>query len=226
MLFLRPSSRYRRLLVLSAALAAAAPGAALGQADSGALIIRQAGQDIGREDFVLREDRGPGVTGTTILSTTRFPVLSPQVLLRGRLERGTDGGFLSLRLDVQNRRESSQILAEAGPRLVTVRGRLPTGEMAREFPGGPNVVLLDDSVFAWYAAVADLATEGGQRLVAIYPRTGRRGTLVARREAAPDGGRRVLLSGEVDASIWLDAEGHLERLQFPRRNLDIVRLPH
>ncbi len=225
MFLFRASQRPLRVVLLSLAFAATLPGRGAAQADSGALVIRQAGQDIGREDFVLRDDRGAGVSGSTILSTARYPVLAPRVLLRGRLERGSDGGFLSLRLETQAGRQSSQILAEGGSRIVTVRGRLPTGEIAREFPGGPTTIMLDDSLFAWYAAAADLATDGGRRLQAIYPRTGRRGTLAARVEADGTGGRRILLTGDVTGTIWLDATGRLQRLQFPGRDLDIVRLP-
>lgn len=225
MLLFRSFRAFRRLLLLSAALGAFA-GRLSAQADSGAFIIRQDGRDIGREDFVLRDDRGPGISGSTIITTARYPVLSPGILLRGRLELGTDGSILSLRLDVQSGRQSSYILAEGGASVITVRGRLPAGEVAHEYPGGAGTILLDDSLFAWYAAAAHLATDAGRRLRVIYPRTGARAALTARRQAQPDGGAQIQLAGDITGTIWLDAAGRLQRLQFPARNLDVVRLPH
>jgi len=55
--------------------------------------------------------------------------------------------------------------------------------------GRRDLVLLDDGVYSLYLPVADCATPSGARLTAIFPRTGRRATLVARREAGPDGDR-------------------------------------
>ena len=57
-------------------------------------------------------------------------------------------------------------------------------ESGRELPGGPDVVLLDDEVYSLYAPVADLATPAGERLTAIFPRTGKRAAFTARREPA------------------------------------------
>jgi hypothetical protein len=96
-------------------------------------------------------------------------------------------------------------------------------ESGRELPGGPDVVLLDDEVFSLYATVADLATPGGKRLTAIFPRTGRRAAFTARRDGAESGSRRVVLTGEVAGTLVTDAEGRLERLELPAQNKVVSR---
>jgi hypothetical protein len=86
------------------------------------------------------------------------------------------------------------------------------------------VVLLDDSVFALYHPVAELATVAGRTLTAIFPRSGKRATFTARRESGSAGGAgRVTLSGDITGTLVTDAGGRLERLEFPGRGTVVTR---
>jgi hypothetical protein len=87
-------------------------------------------------------------------------------------------------------------------------------EAGRELPGGPDVVLLDDQVFSLYCAVADLATPAGKSLTAVFPRTNRRASFVARRESGGGGNSRVTLTGDISGTLVTDAQGRLFRLEL------------
>ena len=82
-------------------------------------------------------------------------------------------------------------------------------------PGGPNVVLLDENAHALYLAVAALATPAGTRMIAIFPRTGRRAQLLAKREGDAGTAARITLSGEVSGTLTLGAGGYPTRMEFP-----------
>jgi hypothetical protein len=82
-------------------------------------------------------------------------------------------------------------------------------------PGGREVILLDDAVYALYLQVAELATPAGARLTAVFPRAFRRVSFNARREAGDDGGFRVRLSGELTGTMTVDGQGNLIRLELP-----------
>jgi hypothetical protein len=86
------------------------------------------------------------------------------------------------------------------------------------------VVLLDDSIFSLYHPVAELATPAGRPLTAIFPRSGRRATLTARRESGTAGGAsRIALSGDISGTLQTDANGRLMRLELPDKGLVITR---
>jgi hypothetical protein len=54
----------------------------------------------------------------------------------------------------------------------------------------------------------------GARVTALYPRGGRRATIVARRESGTDG-TTIQLSGDVTGTLVVDAAGRLQRLELP-----------
>ena len=56
----------------------------------------------------------------------------------------------------------------------------------------------------------------GKALTGVFPRTSRRASFVARREAGGGGGTaRVTLSGDINGTVVTDAKGRLQRLEFP-----------
>jgi hypothetical protein len=196
---------------------------ALGQAAGAVtLVVTQDGQEIGREEFTLRQGRGRGATGTTLTATARYPATSPTTRLTAQLERTPESAVAKFQLDVEGPGGTTVILAAGtGARLV-VRTVARGSESGRELPGGPDVVLLDDEVYSLYASVADLATPAGKRLTAIYPRSGRRVAFTARRDGG-DGTRRVTLTGDVAGTLVTDADGRLERLELPAQNKVVSR---
>jgi hypothetical protein len=51
-------------------------------------------------------------------------------------------------------------------------------------------------------------------MTAVYPRSGRRATLIARRESGPQGAT-ITLSGDVTGTLTIDGQGRLQRLDLP-----------
>jgi len=84
-------------------------------------------------------------------------------------------------------------------------------------------VLLDDGIFSLYAAVANLATPAGRPLTAIFPRTGKRATFSARREAGDAGSVRVTLAGDIGGTLVTDPDGRLIRLELPNQGIVVTR---
>jgi hypothetical protein len=188
------------------------------------LVVTQNGREIGREDFLLSPGRGRGAPGTTLSATAKYPATVPTTRLTAALERTPESAIAKFQLDVESPDGSTVILAAGtGARLV-VRTVAKGSESGRELPGGPDVVLLDDDVHSLYAAVADLATPAGKRLTAIFPRTGRRASLTARRESGGAGDRRrVILTGDIAGTLVTDSEGRLHRLELPAQNKVVTR---
>lgn len=188
------------------------------------LSVMQGGREIGREEFTLRSNRARGLAGTTIISAARYPPVGPTTKLAATLERTPDGALAKFQLDVESEGAITVILAAGSGARLIVRTVAKGSESGRELPGGPDVVLLDDSVFALYHPVVELATPAGRTLTAIFPRSGRRATFSARRESGEAGrAARVALSGDIVGTLVTDATGRLERLEFPARGIVVTR---
>lgn len=115
------------------------------------------------------------------------------------------------------------LAAGSGARLI-VRTVAKGSEAGRELPGGPDVVLLDEWVYSLYTVVVDLATPSGKALTGVFPRTSRRASFVARRDAGGDGGTaRVTLSGDINGTLVADPKGRLQRLEFPGSGIVVTR---
>jgi hypothetical protein len=190
------------------------------------LIVQQGGREVGREEFTLRQGRGRGLPGSTLIAAARYPATSPTTQLAATLERtpGPEFGLAKFQLDVEGPAGTTVILAAGSGARLIVRTVAKGSESGRELPGGPDVVLLDDQVFSLYAAVADLATPAGRPLTAIFPRTGKRASFTARRESGSEGGAsRVTLSGELSGTLSTDGRGGVQRLELPGRGTVVTR---
>jgi hypothetical protein len=180
---------------------------------SGTYIVERAGGEIGREQFTLE----PGArdrSGSTLTVSAKYPGAARGGQLGARLERTADGQLSLFQLDVEGETGPTTILAAGAGARVILRTKGEGSEAGREVPGGPNVVLLDDNVQALYLAVATLATPAGARITAIYPRTGRRVQLLARRGNG-GGSTSITLSGEISGTLTLGADGYPTRMEFP-----------
>jgi hypothetical protein len=188
------------------------------------LVVRQGGQEIGREEFTLRSTRARGLPGSTIIAAARYPSTAPTTRLATTLERTSDSALAKFQLDVESAGAVTVILAAGSGARLIVRTVARGSESGRELPGGPDVVLLDDAVFSLYHPVAELATPAGRTLTAIFPRSGKRATFTARRESGtPGGAGRVALSGEITGLLITDAQGRLERLELPAKGTVVTR---
>ncbi len=188
------------------------------------LTIKQAGQEIGREEFTFRPTRARGLPGSTIIAAARYPATGPTTRLAATLERTPDSALAKFQLDVESNGVVTVILAAGSGARLIVRTVAKGSESGRELPGGPDVVLLDDQVFSLYMPVAELATAAGRTLTAIFPRSGKRATFSARRDSgAPGAASQVSLSGDITGTLVTDARGRLERLELPAKNTVVAR---
>jgi hypothetical protein len=187
------------------------------------LVVEQGGREIGREEFTLRQGRGRGAPGNTLLAAARYPSENPSLRLAATLERTPESALAKFQLDVDGPNGTTVILAAGSGARLIIRTVARGSEAGRELPGGPDVVLLDDQVFSLYSAVADLATPAGKPLTAVFPRTSRRASFVAKREAGDGGNTRVSLSGNISGTLVTDARGRLVRLELTESGTVVSR---
>ncbi|HSM15788.1 MAG TPA: hypothetical protein VK845_02170 [Gemmatimonadales bacterium] len=214
------------IVVLLLLLAVPAGTAAAQALDQGTLSIRQDGREVGREQFVLRQGRGRGDgPGTTLTSTARFRSGDSVRTFVAVLQRTPAGSIAAFQYDLPPTSATRRILAATDGGRLTVRSLGEDMEAARQWPATPSMVLLTDSVFVLYAAIADLATPGGSSLTAVFPRTGVRiGFTATRLPGSRPTETTVQLSGGLTGTVTLDAAGHLERLDLPN-GISVVRRP-
>lgn len=187
------------------------------------LVITQAGRETGREEFTLRQGRGRGAPGSTLTAVARYPATNPLLKLAATLERTPESALAKFQLDVEGPNGTTVILAAGSGARLIVRTVAKGSEAGRELPGGPDVVLLDDGVYSLYTGLVDLATPGGKSLTGVFPRTSRRASFVARREAGGDGGTtRVTLSGDINGALVADSKGRLQHLEFPSSGIVVA----
>ncbi|MEO6056202.1 MAG: hypothetical protein ABIQ49_05125 [Gemmatimonadales bacterium] len=188
------------------------------------LVVAQGGQEIGREEFTLRATRARGLPGSTIIAAARYPSTGPTTRLAATLERTTDTTLAKFQLDVESGGAVTVILAAGSGARLIVRTVAKGSESGRELPGGPDVVLLDDGVFALYTPVAELATAAGRPLSAIFPRAGKRAAFTARRTSGTAGGAsHIVLDGDITGTLDTDAQGRLVRLELPAKGIVVTR---
>jgi len=187
------------------------------------LVIQQGGREIGREDFTLTQGRGRGAPGTSLHATASYPANSPTLRLAATLDRTPESALAKFQLEVEGPSGPTVILAAGSGARLIIRTVAKGSEAGRELPGGPDVVLLDDQVFSLYSAVADLATPSGKPLTAVFPRTARRASFVARRESGAAAGSRITLSGDIRGTLSTDGQGRLLRLELPESGTIVSR---
>ena len=188
------------------------------------LVITQEGRETGREEFTLRPGRGRGAPGSTLTAVARYPSTNPLSKFGATLERTPEYALAKFQLDVESPNGTTVILAAGSGARLIVRTVAKGSEAGREMPGGPDVVLLDESVYSLYTAVADLATPAGKSLTGVFPRSGRRAAFTARRDEGSGGGAtRVTLSGDISGTLATDPKGRLQRLEIPASGILVTR---
>ena len=185
------------------------------QRTSGTYVVQRGGNEIGREEFALESGRARDRSGTSLTVSSRYPGALPAGNVSTLLERTPDGQLSRFQLDVESDDGTTTFLAAGAGARVILKTIAKGSEAGRELPGGENVVLIDENVYTLFTAVADLATPAGTRLVAIYPRTGRRAQFSARREGNAGGAARISLSGEISGTLTTNDAGRLTRMEFP-----------
>jgi hypothetical protein len=209
-------------LLLPSLMLQAVPAAAQ-QALETKLVVHQGGREIGREEFTLRRGREAGTPGTSLVAMARSPSAAPTTRLSATLELTAESAIAKFQLDVESPAGTTVILAAGSGARLIVRTVARGSESGRELPGGPDVVLLDEGVHSLFAVVALLATPAARPLTAIYPRTGKRASFVARRESGEGGTIRVALSGDISGTLVTDADGRLQRLELAGPGIVVSR---
>jgi hypothetical protein len=192
--------------------------------DDGTFSIRQAGREIGREDFSIQPGRQGASTGSTVTSRVRFPAVSPTFTQESVVERRGDGSFSNMLVSYTSGRSTGRVIAEIARNVLRIYTASGGSEAIRELPVPVNMIALADSAFALYVLVADLATGQETRFSGVYPRSGHRVDFTARRIGNGSPETRIVLAGEIRGTIWLDNTGHLTRIELPGSDLEIVRL--
>lgn len=197
----------RSMIPVIVAVLATAPLAAQ-QGDRGVFEIQRGEMPLGREEFSVQPGGGGGAGGSTIASLVRYPATRPMVQIQAVLERNAGGAVTALQLDTRRISGVSRVYGAAVQGNLTVRQTTPEAESVREYPRATGIVILDDSVFAFYRVVAEQSTEAGARLPVLFPRSGRRGQVTATRTSPTT----VEMSGLVVGTLTLDPAGNLQRI--------------
>lgn len=205
------------LILLAAPLSA--------QQVSGTYVVQRGGNEIGREEYALEAGRARDRSGTSLTVSSRYPGALPSGNVSALLERTPDGQLSRFQLDVEGDEGTTTFLAAGAGARVILKTIAKGSEAGRELPGGENVVLIDENVYALFTAVADLATPAGARMVAIYPRTGRRAQFTARREGNAGGAASISLTGEISGTLATDDAGRLVRMEFPSAGIVVSLAP-
>jgi hypothetical protein len=219
--------RYRTIgraaLLTTLGIPGAAPLAAQGETiDQGTLAIRIADVEVGREQFTLVTGRRGGTSGSTLHAVTSYPAVRPTSRFDAILERSTGQTLAAFQVELAGIHQGRTVAELARNRLI-VRTASGDQETAHEYPGGGDLVALDDSVYSLWLTVADLATEAGAPLQAIFPRTGARTRFTARRVSNVEGPPSILLTGGIEGTILLDAQGRFNGLQLPAARIEVLR---
>lgn len=229
------------MIVLPLAAALALAQVPSGVIDEGVLVVRRDSQEVARETFHLRERRPGDPSGGWLLdAAARWPGPGSLVtVFNPVLELAADSSPAALAYDVFADGKSERITGQPGPGRFTMRYLLPGVERARELPGGPHLVIADDSVFSLFLLAAwrarSSADSSPSHITAILPRTASRAALtltdlgIAATTVNRDPAmlRHILIAGGAmgPVHVWLDRDGRLMKVEMPERGLRAERLP-
>ena len=227
-------------VILVAGLAAAAPPpspspsnapAPQGFLDEGVFLITRDGSEIGREEFAIRATPGRQGQGGVLAVAT---VHQRDRDYRAALELTNDHVPVSYQVDAsQAGRVVERLTGQFGRGRFAVRRVTQTGEIAREFPVPPGVVVLDDDTFDQFYFLPR-ATETAPRSVMVLKPRETRVVAGQIRALGPDsvavGDRTVgaehyqlsLEGGDV-REFWFSASGDLLKVYVPARSITATR---
>ena len=178
------------------------------QGDRGVFAIQRGGTPLGREEFTFAPGEAGAAGGGILASLARYPATAPTVQIQAMVEESSTGALMTLQIDTRQASGVSRVYGAALKDNLTIRQTTSAAESVREYPRAAGIVILDDSVFALYQAVARRATQAGARLPVLFPRSGRRGQLTATQSDPTT----VELTGAVSGTLTVDASGRLMRV--------------
>ena len=210
--------------------------AAQGIIDQGTLVIRADTQEVGRETFRVLERRvGDSTSGWLLDASARWPGTGRPAVYAPVIEIGRDSLTQAVSFDVGGGPAPLRISGVPGRNRFTLRYLSPGVERARELPGDPRLVVIDDSVFTPWLVVAWRARSRPESLTVVYPRSAQRARVVVqdmgseattlnRDEATL---RHVVITGGRSGVVhlWLGSAGRLMKIAIPDSHLVAERLP-
>jgi hypothetical protein len=201
--------------------------------DSGVLVIRQDSTLVARESFHIGADPTGG--GWILDANVRYDRGRPVVQLTPIVQVGRDTSVVKVQFDAGDPNAPMHILGQLGRHRFTLRYVSRTQERARELPDPGHSVIVDDSVFSLFTAVAWLAQGAGASVTAIFPRAGIAETWTVRDQAlastmlngTPVQLRLITALGARlgTVRIWMDTAGRLTKVEIPRLHLTAERAP-
>jgi hypothetical protein len=226
-------SRLLGVALLGTALLGAppAPRPTQGFLDQGVFLIARDGNEIGREEYAIRQVAGRrGEGGVLAVATVHYRDRE----LKAALELTGDHTPVSYQLDVTSAgRLVQRLTGQFGRGRFAVRIVTPAGEVAREFPVPSGAVVLDDDVFDQYYFVPR-ANGAPEQVSVVRPR---QTSLVAAevRSLGPDtvvvGGHgvaaeryAVTLPGGDRREFWFSPAGDLLKAALPAGAITATRL--
>jgi len=226
------------ILALALLLQEPVPERAMAQGiiDQGTLVIRADTQEVGRETFrVLERRAGDSTSGWLLDASARWPGTGRPASYAPVVEIGRDSLTQAVSFDVAGGPTPVRISGVSGRSRFTLRYVSPGVERARELPGDPRVVVIDDSVFTPWLAVAWRARAQPESLTAVYPRSAQRARIVLQdlgsettslnRDQATLRHVRVTGAQSGPVHVWLDRAGRLMKVEVPDRHLTVERAP-
>jgi hypothetical protein len=200
--------------------------------DSGVLVVRQDSTLVARESFHTGVDPTGG--GWILDANVRYDRGRPVVQLIPIVQIGSDTSVVKVQFDAGDPGAPMHILGQVGRRRFTLRYVSRMQERARELPDPGHSVIVDDSVFSLFTAVAWLV-HGEGKVTAIFPRPGVAETWTVREQlqaattlnGAPAQLRLLTAEGARlgTVRIWMDAAGRLAKVEIPRLHLTAERQP-
>lgn len=198
--------------------------------DQGVLRVVAGGTEIAREEFTVT--LGSAVAGGArlrITTTAFYPPRRTKITISPYVELGPDSMPRMVQYAATNG-DDERILAQIGPRRLTIRRISSRGESAREYPGAPRTLIVDDSVFALYAVPPGTAS-GTVRLVSPR-RDVREDYYLTNRgveQTVVEGEwmellHLVLTAGADVRHLWYDDSGRLMKVEIPSRQLYAERM--
>ena len=182
------------------------PSLAAQEVDRGVFSIQRGETPLGREEFSVQPTAGS--QGSTLASLARYPGAGPKVQIQAMLERNPAGAVVALQLDTRAPGGVTRVYGAALKDNLTIRQTTPSAESSREYPRATGIVILDDSLFAFYQVVAERATKAGARLPVLFARSGRRGQLTATLSTPTS----IEMTGVVSGTLTVDGAGRLQRV--------------
>lgn len=198
--------------------------------DQGVLRVVVGGAEIAREEFTVTVGSAvAGGAGLRITATAFYPPRRTKITISPLVELGPDSMPRLVQFEATNG-DDERILAQIGPRRLTIRRISSRGESAHEYPGAPRTMIVDDSVFALYAVPPGTAS-GTVRLVSPRRDVRENYDLTNRgvEETVVAGERMkllhlVLTRGADVRHLWYDASGRLMKVEIPSRRLYAERV--